>query len=242
MRTGLTEHVLAVTSEDAGARPASARPRNGLAVAALATPFAMFGLTAPLGVGLGIAALVQISRGRRAGMRPRGRWQAVVGIVAGVLVTALWIAAVWFVVWAVQISDRSDRLSDPSQVTEPSEIFFTSLRPGHCASFPHFGAGRVTVAPCEEPHNWELLAMLPVQSGPDGAYPGIGSSWKEGTSACAKLFDALPDSARANLRPVPLVPPESLWDEGYTEVWCFAESKYAKVTGRAGDDTVAPAR
>lgn len=241
MQTGQREHVLEV-SREGGVRPASGVPRNGLAVAALATPFAMFGLTAPLGVGLGIAALVRISRAGRAGTRPRGRWQAIGGIVAGVVVTALWIAAVWFVVWAVHLSDRSDRLRDPSQVTEPAEILFTSLSPGHCATFPHFGASRVTVTPCEQPHSWELLAMLPVQSGPDGVYPGIGSSWKEGTSACAKLFDALPDSVRANLRPVPLVPPASLWDEGHTEVWCFAESKYAKVTGRAGDDTVAPAR
>ncbi|WP_175558994.1 DUF4190 domain-containing protein [Sanguibacter gelidistatuariae] len=220
--------------------PAS-RPRNGLAVAALATPFAMFGLTAPLGAVLGVAALVQISRAARAGVRQRGTGQAVAGIVVGVLVTALWAAAVWFVVWAVQLSDRSDRFADPAQVTEPAEIYFTSLNPGHCANFGHFGAGRVTVVPCDQPHNWELLTMVPVQSGPDGVYPGSGSSFQEGTAACTKYFDTLPDSALSYLRPVPLVPPEDLWDEGYTETWCFAESKYGKVTGSSGDDTVAPA-
>lgn len=215
------------------------RPRNGLAVAALAMPFAMFGLAAPLGVALGTAALVQISRA--AGHRPRGRWQAITGIVVGVLVSALWIAAVWFIVWAVQLSDRSDRLSDPAQVTEPAEIYFTSLSPGHCTTFGHFGASRVTVVPCDQPHNWEMLTMLPVQSGPDGVYPGSGSAFKEGTAACTKHFDGLPGSAQSYLRPVPLVPTARLWDEGYTEVWCFAEAKYGKVTGQTGDDTVSPA-
>lgn len=223
------------------APPASARPRNGLAVAALATPFAMLGLTAPLGVVLGVVALVQISRAARAGMPLRGRWQAVAGIVIGVLVTALWVAAVWFVVWAVQLSDRSDRLADPAQVTEPAEIYFGSLNPGHCANFSHFGAGLVTVVPCDQPHNWEVLARLPVQSGPDGAYPGSASLFQEGASACSKLFDSLPDSARSHLRPVPFIPSEQLWDQGYTEAWCFAESKIGKVTGRAGDGTVSRA-
>lgn len=218
--------------------PAPRSPRNGLAVAALASCFALLGLAAPLGVVLGLVALVGILRARRAGGRPRGLVPAVAAIVLGCLFTVAWVGAVWFVVWAVQLGDRSERLSDPAAVTEPAEVYFTALSPGHCANFGHFGASRVTVLPCSQPHSWELLAMLPVQSGPGGSFPGEGAAYREGVAACERLVASLPPTATSSFRTVPLTPTERLWEEGFTEAWCFAEVRYGRVTGAIADDDI----
>lgn len=213
--------------------------RNGLAVAAAAVPVATPVVGGLLGVILGSVALGQVRRARRAGVRQRGTALAVTGIVLGLLVTAAWVAGTWFVVTAIQLSNRGEANADPADVTEAVEIFFTDVNPGHCLELPPFGASRVTIMPCADPHDAELLAMLPVQLGPDGAYPGLGSIQREGTARCEATLAALPPTSAGLFRPVALAPPEDLWNDGHTSVWCFATSRHGDLTGRISDDDVA---
>lgn len=222
-----------------GASEDGRRPRNGLAVAAAAVPVATPVLGGVLGAVLGTVALRQLRRARRSGAPQRGTGLAVTGVVLGVLVTVAWVAAIWFVVWAVQMSDRGEDNADPADVTEPVEIFFVDVNPGHCLDLPPFGASRVTIMPCDSPHDAELLAMLPVQLGPDGAYPGLGSMRREGAARCEATLAALPSASADLFQPLSLAPPEDLWNDDHHEVWCFAKSRHGAVTGRIADDDVA---
>lgn len=213
-------------------------PRNGLAVAAAAVPVATPLVGGLLGMILGAVALRQIRRARRADAPQRGTGLAITGIVLGLLVTAAWVAGTWLVVWAVQIGNRGDANADPADVTEAVEILFVDVNPGHCLELPPFGASRVTIMPCDEPHDAELLAMLPVQLGPDGTYPGLGSIQREGSARCEATLEALPSASSTLFRPVALAPPEDLWNDGHTSVWCFATSRHGDVTGQIADDDV----
>lgn len=220
----------------AGDRPPT---RNGLAVAAAAVPVATPVVGGILGVALGTVALRQLRRARLAGTPQRGTALAVTGIVLGVLVTAAWVAATWFVVWAVQLSNRGEANADPADVTEAVEISFLDVNPGHCLELPPFGAARVTIMPCDVPHDAELLAMLPVQLGPDDSYPGQGSMQREGTARCEATLAALPPTSASLFKPLALAPPEGMWNDDHREVWCFATSRHGPVTGRIADDDVA---
>lgn len=221
------------------ALPERSRPRNGLAVAAAAVPVATPVLGGILGAVLGTVALRQLRGARRAGAPERGTGLAVTGVVLGVVITAAWVAATWFVVSAVQMSERGEDNADPADVTAPVEVFFVDVNPGHCLDLPPFGASRVTIMPCDTPHDAELLAMLPVQLGPDGTYPGIGSMRREGVARCEATLAALPPASADLFQPLSLAPPEDLWDDDHREVWCFAKSRHGDVTGRIADDDVA---
>ncbi|MEP7762687.1 DUF4190 domain-containing protein [Sanguibacter sp. 25GB23B1] len=220
----------------AGARPGT---RNGLAVAAAAVPVATPVVGGILGVVLGTVALRQVRRARRTGAPQRGTALAITGIVLGLLVTAAWVAGTWYVVWAVQLSDRGEDNADPADVTEPVEILFVDVNPGHCLELPTFGAARVTIMPCDVPHDAELLAMLPVQLGPDGGYPGQSSMQREGNARCEATLAALPPTSAGLFRPFALAPPEGMWNDDHREVWCFVTSRHGPVTGRIADDDVA---
>lgn len=175
-------------------------------------------------------------------MPQRGRALALTGIVLGALVTAAWVAATWYVVWAVQLSDRGEANADPADVAAPVEILFVDVNPGHCLDLPPFGAARVTVMPCDLPHDAELVAMIPVQLGPDGTYPGLGSMRREGSALCVATLAALPTTSASLFEPFALAPPEDVWNDDHHEVWCFATSRHGPVTGRIADDDVALAR
>ncbi|SFK15055.1 DUF4190 domain-containing protein [Cellulomonas sp. KH9] len=95
--------------------PGAPVPTDGMAVASLVTSVGglvlLCGLTGPVGLGLGIAALPRI---RRSGARGRG--MAIAGIVVGAIGTAVLVATV--AVLAAVVQWGSDQAQQVSEITE----------------------------------------------------------------------------------------------------------------------------
>jgi hypothetical protein len=137
---------------------------NGLATAALVTGLAgiLFAITAPVAIGLGIAALVQIKR-RHEG----GTGQAVAGLVVGSVVTVGW-AALIAVVVIIGINGNDYQNDDPVPTYNSSATHVDDLAVGECFD-DGAGEDEVVRRPCAEPHDAELVSNVTLPAGP---YPG----------------------------------------------------------------------
>jgi hypothetical protein len=149
-------------------------PTDGLAVASLIVSCSslVVGLSAPVGLGLGIAALRRI---RRTGAQGRGL--AIAGIVVGGIMTAAAVVLVaFFVLFAIGMSSMSSS-SDPdswssssgSSVDDemPAYVLRTDLRPGDCLlDVPAtYDLSDAVAVGCDQPHTAEVLSTLTL-SGP----------------------------------------------------------------------------
>lgn len=154
-----------------GAYPAWAPPQpretDGLAIASLVVSCSSFvvGLTAPVGLGLGVAALRRI---RRTGAQGRGL--AIAGVVVGGIMTAAAVAMVAFFVlfvatagtWATTSGSSSSW--DDGTSTMPSYVLRTDLVPGDClVETPGtYDMTDAVVVDCAQPHAGEVLSTLPM--------------------------------------------------------------------------------
>ncbi|WP_329005211.1 DUF4190 domain-containing protein [Kribbella sp. NBC_00709] len=190
---------------------------NGLAAAALATGIGgiFIGLSAPVAVGLGIAALVQIKRRQQA-----GKGMAIAGLVIGSLVTIGYLALIGLV---IAFGSTSDDYSSPEPVSSYSSGPTTTvddLAVGEC-----FNDGNeedeVVRQPCTAVHDGEVISDVTL---PDGPYPGDSGVDKAADRACSPDFTSYvgksPDDSELDL--FYWTPTQSLWADNDRLVVCAA--------------------
>jgi hypothetical protein len=192
---------------------------NGLAIAALATGLAsvLFGIAAPVAIGLGIAALVQIKR-----RNEKGIVQAVVGIVSGSLVVLFW--GGMLALFAIGLSTADDSYGSPAPTSTPSysgpTTYVDELSVGEC--FDEGAADEEVVRqPCLEPHQGELFAVVTLTN---RAWPGEQNIEAVSRAACEKAF--LPyvgiSADKSELDTAVWTPELSGWSSGDRTVLCAA--------------------
>jgi len=102
-------------------------------------------------------------------------------------------------------------------VTGPTSATSRQVRAGHClAELPDDGTlGRVTVVPCDDPHDAEVVGQLDLG---EGAWPGADKVRRRAEAWCEM------DTAEteAGLRPVVWTPTERSWAQGDRLALCLA--------------------
>ncbi|NVI86800.1 hypothetical protein HUX53_05815 [Actinomadura sp. BRA 177] len=186
----------------------SRRRTNRLAIVALVTGLA--GMV-PLAAGFAIAALVQT--GRRA---EKGRGLAIGALAA----SAAWAVAVAAV--AVAMADGS------SSSAERVQTRASALREGDCFTGAAIkGTDLVTVVPCTQPHENEVIAR---SAPPEEPYPGPEKLYLRAKELCTNRALYLQKSRyHENLDPRLLGPDQKRWWKGDRNVICLAH-----YTGAAG--------
>lgn len=100
------------------------------------------------------------------------------------------------------------------------------------------GANDLEVVGCDEPHQFELIAVAPPPD-PAADFPGDEAATTDGGNACSL---AIPDYYGAAVEQfladgfemVPIVPTEAQWQDGDTDTFCLA----ADSAGGALDESV----
>ncbi|ADB29711.1 hypothetical protein Kfla_0590 [Kribbella flavida DSM 17836] len=197
------------------------RATNGLAVAAMATGLAsvLFTIAAPVAVGLGIAALVQIKRRNETGTA-----QAVVGLVVGGLVTLVagGLVVAMIVFGLTDDDSYSAGIPQPSSsatgASDPDGIYIDGLVVGEC--FDDTGVeDEVKRQPCNGPHDGELYAVVTL---PDHAWPGDRRMGDQAEAACDERFEQYVgiSADESELEPVSWFPDAAGWRGGDHDVYC----------------------
>jgi hypothetical protein len=185
---------------------------NGLATAAMICGLAaiLFAITAPVGVGLGIAALVQIKRRNQ-----NGTGQAIAGIVVGGVISLFWIAVIAFAV----TGDYSDTDYGRGPVSS-SSVYVEELAVGECFDDAS-GEDEVYRRSCAEPHDGEITGDVTMAAGP---YPGDDQAAKTASAMCDAEFGTYVGKAadKSELESTYWHPTEDTWDEGDRLVVCAA--------------------
>lgn len=181
------------------------RRLDPLAVASFVTAVVGLGL---VGVGLGIAALVRIRRGRTTG---RGL------AIAGVAVGLVWTLAQALVAASLVGAWLASRPL-PVEVTEPQRAQATRLVTGHClGELPPDGAvGRVEVVPCDGEHAAEVISQYRFPS--DAVWPGQ----RQADARVARACELTPAEVEAGVRIVTWAPTERSWRDGDRTGLCVA--------------------
>ena len=170
---------------------------NGLAAASLATGIGgiFIGLSAPVAIGLGIAALVQINRRHQA-----GKGMAIAGLVIGSLVTIGYVALIGVLIALGSTYD--DYSGSPEPVSSYSTGPTTSvddLAVGECFDDGSEEA-EVVRQPCTVAHDGEVIADVTL---PEGPYPGDNGIDKAADRACSPEFTSYvgksPDDSELDL-------------------------------------------
>nr|WP_238350673.1 DUF4190 domain-containing protein [Kribbella shirazensis] len=193
---------------------------NGLATAALVCGLGGFvvGVSAPVAIGLGIAALVQISRRQQT-----GKGMAIAGLVIGSLVT-LGYALLFGLVIAFG-SSADDDYGAPAQ--EPSSssgssTYIDELTVGECFDIDEAGdEDEVVRQPCPNAHDAEIVAVVTL---PAGAYPSDQAMDKAAERACSPAFGTYvgKSSTESELYLDWWTPGSSAWSSGDRRVFCAA--------------------
>jgi hypothetical protein len=190
---------------------------NALAIAALVTGLAglFFGITAPIAIGLGIAALVQIKKRRES-----GTGQAVAGLVIGSLVTTGW-AILLVVMFAIDWTGSGEEYyGAPPPTSSVPATYVDELAVGEC--FDEIGSDdEVEREVCLEPHDAEMFA---VETLPARPWPGESAVVKASEAACDKAFLAYVgiEITKSRLDTDFWYPDSASWDDGDRKVLCIA--------------------
>ncbi|MDX3006080.1 DUF4190 domain-containing protein [Kribbella solani] len=162
--------------------PGSTASTNGLATAALATGIGgiFIGLSAPVGVALGIAALVQIKRTGQA-----GKGMAIAGLVIGSLVTIGYVLLFTLVIALGSSADEDYGSGQPvSSYSNSPTTSVDDLVIGEC--FDESGQdSEVIRQPCDGSHDGEVFARPDL---PAGDWPGEKGVDQATERACGPLF------------------------------------------------------
>ncbi|MFB6837138.1 septum formation family protein [Streptomyces sp. NPDC056361] len=215
---------------------------DGLAVAAFA--LALTVCLAPLGLVLGIVALVRMSANARRGRPRRGGGLAVaaVAVSACVVVAAVPLAAFGeFRVWTASSPDRDA----DGRVGEQSTATVFDLREGDCftpgAGLPD-GAGdrlpdpTVEIVPCDRPHQGEVFGTTRLD-GPT-AFPGMDAVAARARTGCVPpLLDYIPDpDGGPGTKTFFYHPDEQGWRAGRRAVVCWLSRPDGPMTSSARQD------
>jgi hypothetical protein len=190
-----------------------------LATAALATGIGGFfiGLSAPVAIGLGIAALVQIKRRRQA-----GKGLAIAGLVIGSLVT---IGYVLLFAFLFVIGSRADdNYGSPEQPVSSNSgptQYIDELKVGDCFNDSGGAEDEVILLACTVEHDGELVAIV---SPPAGAYPGDSGVDKAADRVCTPAFGTYVGKSRddSELYLDWWSPDKTTWNHGDRRVFCAA--------------------
>jgi hypothetical protein len=198
--------------------PGAGRRTNGLATAALVTGLAsiIFTIAAPVAVGLGIAALVQIKR-----RNEDGTGQAVVGLIAGGVITL--IAAVVIALIAIGSAlpdDESSGSGTPVSSSVPTGVYIEALVVGECFDDTS-DEDEVARTACTVDHDGELYAVVTL---PAQTWPGDEKVGDLGEAACDEKFKPYVgiDVDDSELDPVAWYPERAGWNSGDRNVYCTA--------------------
>ena len=193
--------------------PGTTGGTNGLATAALATGIGgiFFGLAAPVAIGLGIAALVQLKKRSES-----GKGMAIAGLVIGSLTTIGYLV-LFGVLIAIGSTADDYGASGPGS---SGSTYVDDLAVGEC-----FDDGdeedEVVRRPCSEGHDGEIISNVTL---PDGPYPGDKGVVKAAKSSCAAEFaEYVGNTAdKSELDLAWWTPDEDLWDDEDRLVICAA--------------------
>ncbi|TYC11586.1 hypothetical protein FXF65_26145 [Actinomadura syzygii] len=169
----------------------------------------LFGLVL-FAIGFAVAAFVQT--GRRG---ERGRWLAVVGLVAA----AGWIAVIAVVVVATSLL-TADR-DESGHVTGKDKLLPGMLRVGDCFTGLEGVSSRspITALPCSRPHEGEAVAELRLPRDP---WPGDREVLERASDACDYKVARLMKSRYAEHLEQYAIPPNKLgWDAGDRRTLCI---------------------
>ncbi|MFF1817387.1 DUF4190 domain-containing protein [Kribbella sp. NPDC058245] len=159
---------------------------NSLAIASLACGLGGLatGFSAPFGVGLGIAALVQLKR------RPHeeGKGLAITGIISGALITigyvVLIIAFIALGVWADNNSDYGSPYPSATPTSSYYGTYVDDLAVGECFNGDE-SDDEVDRVDCADAHDGEIVSNVTL---PDGPWPGDRAIDRTGKDRCAAEF------------------------------------------------------
>ncbi|MFJ3976494.1 DUF4190 domain-containing protein [Streptomyces sp. NPDC090021] len=208
-------------------QPSPVPTLNGLAVAALVLSLTV--CLTPLGLVLGIVALVQISGGARRGRPQRGRGLAIAGVAVSasvIVIAALLMAFADFRVWTVSSPDRGT----DGKVEQRSTATVLDLREGDCFT-PGSGLPKgdrdpmanlaVELIPCDRPHEGEVYGITRID-GP-AAFPGTEAVAAQARTRCVPLLlDYIPDpDAQPGTKTFFYHPDEQGWQAGRRTVVCW---------------------
>ncbi|MEU8226982.1 DUF4190 domain-containing protein [Kribbella sp. NPDC048915] len=193
---------------------------NPLATAALVTGLGglVIGISAPVAIGLGIAALVQIKRRGQ-----EGRGMAITGLVIGSVLTLLYGAIILFIVAiGSTVDDEYDASGSGSTPTMPSSgavITVDELAIGECFDDTGAHEDAVTRQPCTVAHDGEIVGNAHLAP---GAWPGSDGVDKRADRACSPLFATYVGKsvATTELEPYFWAPTEELWKDDDRLVVC----------------------
>jgi Domain of unknown function (DUF4190)/Septum formation len=183
------------------------------------------GISAILGIGLGIAALR-----RMRGTLQQGRGLAIAGIVLGsawlVVIVALYATGTIFGTATPRQPAASGSTGASSQGVDPF-----SLAAGDCFDNPVVAASGVTnvssvvETSCTKPHNAEVFATFAV-TGSSASYPGTARLTSIATSGCNAREKAALNSAliTKSMTVRLLFPLQSSWKAGHRTISCIIYS------------------
>lgn len=163
--------------------PGGGSKTNGFAIAALACGLGGLatGISAPFGVGFGIAALVQLKR------RPHedGKGMAIAGLIVGGLLTLFYTALiVGLVALGLWADDQNYSAPSSNPSTSYSGTYVDDLAVGECFNGDETD-DEVTRQDCANAHDGEIISNLTL---PNGPYPGDRQVDRTGKSRCATEF------------------------------------------------------
>jgi hypothetical protein len=195
--------------------PAAPAERDGFAVASLITGvLGFFGITAVLGLGFGIVALVRI---RRTG--GRGRGLAIGGIAAG---------AAWMIALPVAAALLLGSLLSASNAP------IAALKVDDCYDTARLGRDAVRV-PCAGAHDGVVLDAF-TMADPETSYPGDREARASALSRCEERLSGMFGGAGAGPMPAELVyngyaPDETAWAAGNRIAVCGVQLRSGELVG-----------
>lgn len=183
------------------------QPLEPLAVAGVATS-----PLGPIGVVLSLMARGRVKRTRR-----RSMGLAWAGVGLGALFTVGWTLALTVLSLNGTI-DRAFERPQPGDVAEPRTIAAAHLAVGNCISTlpPAQEVGEVRLVPCGDEHIAQVVTLHELT----GDFPGDQQLADQATSTCTADVDAL-DAGDSSIVPWYLVPSETGWAQGNTQVVCL---------------------
>lgn len=178
-----------------------------LAVAGIATS-----PLGPLGIVLGLIARSRVKQNRR-----RSMGLAWTGVALGALFTVGWVLSLTVLSMNGTI-DRAFEHPQPGDVAHPRTVAAANLAVGNCIDTlpPAEEVGEIRLVPCAQEH----IAQVVTTHELTGDFPGDAELATQATQTCATDVGNL-DAADASFVPWYLVPSETGWNQGNTQVVCL---------------------
>jgi len=166
----------------------------------------------PVGIALGLLARNRIKQTRRRSMA-----LAWTGVALGALFTVGWALATSVLSMNGTI-DRALESPQPGDVSQPRTVAAANLAVGNCIQTlpPAQQVGEVSLVPCADDHIAQVVSL----HARSGDFPGADSLAADATATCTVVIEQL-DAGDASFVPWYLVPSETGWDQGNTQVVCL---------------------